>query len=139
MKYKDRADILGQLKDAFEIENVTDTRITTEVVSFDGHNIARVTNIAPPPQCEEVYNKYPKAYIVKRLIGILRASENPKAPKVCERLETLLVSIDPATDRFEQYLSMCLDCEHRIYGSSTNSAQREMAIYYTINKITGFN
>ncbi len=135
MKYKDRAEILGQLKDAFETEDVKNSRLTTEVVHFDGHDIARVTSIAPPPQCEEIYSKYPKAYVVKRLIGILKAAEVPKAQEVCKKLETTLISIDPSTDEFEQFLLKCVDCEQRIYGSPIGSTQREIAYCYTISKI----
>lgn len=136
MKYKDRADILEQLKDAFVPDNtVKESRVTTEVVRMDGHNVARVTNITQVSQGEEIYAKYPKSYVVKNLIGILKTVNMVDAVKACDKLEHTLFALAHKPDELDELLRICTECEQRIYGSPIGSTQREMVYYYIIDRI----
>ena len=74
MNNKDRREILAQLQDTFVPEEKRESRLTTEVLRIDNHNVARVTQIKDPPLEDQIYAKYPDTVSIKEMIMLLRGN-----------------------------------------------------------------
>ncbi|MBP5331145.1 MAG: hypothetical protein J6Y89_04780, partial [Lachnospiraceae bacterium] len=87
MKFRDRSEILAQLQDAFVQEEKKESRVTTEVLRIDNHNVARVTQIRDPSLEEKLYAKYPEAVTIREMITILGSSDDSDIKQAGLRLQ----------------------------------------------------
>ena len=58
--------ILAQLRGAFIPEEKHESRLTTELLRIDNHNVARVTEIKDYPPEEQIYERYPDSISIRK-------------------------------------------------------------------------
>ena len=128
MKDKDRQEILSQLQGAFFTEEKQETRMTTEVLRFDNHNIARMTSIRELPIEEQIYAKYPDAVVVKEMITILGSNQETPVKEASKRLNKMLVDTGGDESAVEKLISLCRNFEMKYY-STADGIKKQMVLY----------
>ncbi|MCR5324052.1 MAG: hypothetical protein K6E85_12360 [Lachnospiraceae bacterium] len=128
MKDKDRIEILVQLQDAFIPEEKRESRLTTEVLRIDNHNVARVTEIKDPPLEEQLYAKYPDAIAIKEMIMILSGNNEKPVKEAGTRLRKKFVGAFEDPEMIIKLAAVCRDAETKYY-STTDDIRKQLLLY----------
>ncbi len=139
IKYKDRAEILSQLSDAFEVsDGLGESRFETEVIRMEGHKVARITAIKDKTPEQLAYEKYPGAYAVRELITQLRnRPRDSKAHSSANRLRDAFVEAASFGDtrRIEDIILLCKSLEQKLYSARPGSVQDDITFCFIETQI----
>ncbi len=140
MKYRDRAEILSQLSDAFNISaELGESRLETEVVRMEGQKIARVTLIKDLSPEQKAYEKYPASFVVKDMIAHLRSRRyDAEAYRTATLLREAFVSAANVGDdeRIQEIIETCKLLSQRLYGVQLGSTHDDMVFCFIENELS---
>ena len=134
MKNQDRQEILTQLQDAFGMEEQRQSRITTEILRIDNHNVARVTQIKEPSIEEQLYAKYPEAVSVREMINILENNYEPHIKESGRRLRKMLIGAFGDEAMIQKLVKACREYQTKFYGTP-DSIRKQLLLYYFVSEI----
>lgn len=134
MKYKDRQEILTQLQDAFIPEEKRESRLTTEVIRIDNHNVARVTEIKDLSVEEQLYAKYPDAVVIKEMITAMSKSTDSSVKKAGSRLREIFTEAFEDPEKINKLVNLCREYETKYY-STADEIKKQLVLYCLASEI----
>ena len=133
MNNKDRREILAQLQDTFVPEEKRESRLTTEVLRIDNHNVARVTQIKDPPLEDQIYAKYPDTVSIKEMIMLLRGNSESSVKEAGGRLRKAFVDAFDDEEMLMKIADICRDYESMYY-STADDIKKQLLLYRFVSE-----
>ena len=133
MNNKDRREILAQLQDTFVPEEKRESRLTTEVLRIDNHNVARVTQIKDPPLEDQIYAKYPDTVSIKEMIMLLRGNSESSVKEAGGRLRKSFVDAFDDEEMLMKIADICRDYESMYY-STADDIKKQLLLYRFVSE-----
>ena len=131
---QEKQEILAQLRGVFIPEEKRESRLTTELLRIDNHNVARVTEIKDYPPEEQIYERYPDSISIKEMTMVLSGNSESSVKEAGTRLRKMFLDSLEDIDRIREIATVCRDFETKYY-STADDIKKQLVLYCLISEL----